>query len=174
RAARDLHAQPRAHADAHADLGEDLGVALRRRHEPARRLHEPPAHEARSAFRPSAVQDGARSRLSPDMRSISARLALWYALAATLTLAALFAAGHQLLRTRLVHGLDLLNAAEFTQIEARLGADYQKLDLKLINDRVKEAAESASVLFYINIHNPGANLLYYSPNLNGVPIPDIP
>jgi len=108
------------------------------------------------------------------MKSISARLALWYAIAATCTLAALFVAGYQMLSSRLVHGLDLLNEAEFKQIQARLGNDYDKLDLQLINDRVRETAEYASVLFYINIHNPHANLLYYSPNLNGVAIPDIP
>jgi signal transduction histidine kinase len=108
------------------------------------------------------------------MRSISGRLALWYSLAATLTLAVLFLAGYQLLRTRLIHGLDLLNAAEFRQIQARLGDDYEKLDLQLINDRVRETAEYASVLFFINIHNPHTHMLYYSPNLNGVAIPDVP
>lgn len=108
------------------------------------------------------------------MKSISARLAFWYALAATSILALLFLAGYQLLQTRLIHGLDLLNEAEFKQIQARLGEDYGKLDLQLIDARVHETAQYASVLFYINIHNPKANLLYYSPNLNGVAIPDVP
>lgn len=108
------------------------------------------------------------------MKSISARLAVWYALAATSILALVFLAGYQLLQARLIHGLDLLNEAEFKQIEARLGDNYSKLDLQLIDDRVHETAQYASVLFYINIHNPRANLLYYSPNLKGIAIPDVP
>jgi two-component system heavy metal sensor histidine kinase CusS len=35
-------------------------------------------------------------------------------------------------------------------------------------------AEFASVLFYINIHNPRTGMLYYSPNLGSVAIPDVP
>src|SRR5882762_8305963 len=101
------------------------------------------------------------------MKSISARLAVWYAFAATLTLACLFLAGYKLLETRLIHGLDLLNEAEFQQIKSRLGDDYAKLNLKLIDQRVRETAEFASVLFYINIHNPSTGMLFYSRNLNG-------
>ena len=108
------------------------------------------------------------------MKSISARLALWYSLAATLTLAGLFLAGYQLLQTRLIGGLDLLNKAEFQQIHARLGDEPEKLNLQYINERVREMAEYASVLFYINVHNPRTNMLYYSPNLNSVAIPDVP
>lgn len=107
------------------------------------------------------------------VKSISARLALWYALAATLTLAALFLAGYELLRTRLIHGLDLLNAAEFKQIEARLGP-VENIDLQTINQRVRETADYASALFYINIHNRNTGLLFYSSNLKGVQIPDVP
>jgi two-component system heavy metal sensor histidine kinase CusS len=108
------------------------------------------------------------------LKSISARLALWYALAATFTLAGLFLAGYQLLQTRLVHGLDLLNAAEFRQIEARLGGDYEKIDLQTINQRVRETADYASALFYINIHNRSTGLLFFSSNLKGMEIPDVP
>ena len=43
------------------------------------------------------------------MKSIGARLALWYAAAATATLAVLFVAGYYLLESYLIHGLDLLN-----------------------------------------------------------------
>ena len=58
------------------------------------------------------------------MKSIGARIAVWYACAATATLALLFVAGYALLQRHLQHGLDLLNEAEFQQIEARLGPDY--------------------------------------------------
>jgi len=45
---------------------------------------------------------------------------LWYTLAATVAFAGLSVAGYFMLERYLVHGLDLLNAAEFEQIKAHL------------------------------------------------------
>ena len=105
--------------------------------------------------------------------SLGMRLAAWYALAATVTLACLFVAGYELLQTRLVHGLDLLNEAEARQIKAHLGEDYASLDLEAIDRRIRETTESASVLFFVNVHNPTNNVMFFSHNLNGVAIPDV-
>jgi two-component system heavy metal sensor histidine kinase CusS len=99
---------------------------------------------------------------------------MWYVLAATATLACLFVVGYRLLENRLTNGLDLLNASEFEQIKAHLGNDFGQLDLRSIDQRIRETTEYASVLFYINVHNPKTNMLFYSTNLNGVPIPDVP
>jgi two-component system heavy metal sensor histidine kinase CusS len=107
------------------------------------------------------------------LNSLGSRLAAWYAFAATITLACLFVAGYQLLYTRLMHGLDLLNYSEAQQLRARLGPDYAKLDLEAIDRRIRETTESASVLFYVNVHNPANNIMFYSHNLNGVAIPDV-
>jgi two-component system heavy metal sensor histidine kinase CusS len=108
------------------------------------------------------------------MKSISTRLAAWYAMAATLTLACLFVVGYELLQTYLIHGLDLLNTAEFEQIRARLGPDYRTLDARVINQRIRETTEYASVLFYINIHSRQHGMVFYSSNLKGHAIPDVP
>ena len=105
--------------------------------------------------------------------SLGMRLAAWYALAATVTLACLFVAGYELLQERLVDGLDQLNKTEALQIEARLGKNYASLDLEAIDQRIRETTESASVLFYINVHNPANNEMFFSHNLNGVAIPDV-
>lgn len=105
--------------------------------------------------------------------SIGMRLAGWYALAATVALACLFVVGYELLQTRLVHGLDLLNETEAQQIKAHLGPDYASLDLDQIDRRIRETTESASALFYVNVHNPTTHTLFYSHNLNGVAIPDV-
>jgi len=86
------------------------------------------------------------------MQSIGARLALWYAAAATATLAILFVAGYYLLETYLIHGLDLLNQAEFNEIKAHLGPDYRVLSPAVIDRRIRDTTEYASVLFYIDIH----------------------
>jgi len=107
------------------------------------------------------------------MKSIGVRLAFWYALAATLSSAVLFAVGYQLLESRLTRGLDLLNQAEFKQLEQRLGPDYEHLDPAMIDRRLRELSESGSVLFYISIHIPNSGIKFQSRNLDGRMIPDI-
>lgn len=108
------------------------------------------------------------------MRSISTRLAVWYALAATVTLACLFVVGYQLLETYLIHGLDLLNTAEFEQIRARLGPDYRTLSPEVVNARIRTTTEYASVLFYFDVNIPNRGTVFYSTNLHGRAIPDVP
>jgi two-component system heavy metal sensor histidine kinase CusS len=110
------------------------------------------------------------------VRSIGARLAFWYAGAATLTLACLFVAGYYLLQNQLIKGLDLLNRAQFEQIKAHLGDDYASLDAGLIEARIRETTNYASRLFYITIDNPRGPVrpIFYSTNLRGQAIPDVP
>ncbi len=107
------------------------------------------------------------------MRSIGARLALWYAAASTATLSCLFIVGYWLLHGYLIHGLDLLNRAEFEQIRAHLGADYRSLSPAVIDQRIRETTEYASVLFYIDIHGKDTGTIFYSSNLKGRSIPDV-
>ena len=109
------------------------------------------------------------------MRSIGARLALWYAGAATLTLASLFIAGFYLLENQLIHGLDLLNKAQFAQISAHLGDDFASLNAQLIDARIRETSDFASVLFFITVDDRSGPVrpVFYSTNLRGMPIPDV-
>ena len=107
------------------------------------------------------------------MKSIGARIALWYASAATLTLAGLFVAGYALLERNLLHGLDLLNRAEFQQITARLGPEYDTLSAPFIEMRIRETTDHAAALFYIVIRLPNQDAIFRSTNLNGNDIPDI-
>ncbi len=108
------------------------------------------------------------------MKSIGARLALWYALAATLTFASLSVAGYFMLQRYLVHDLDLLNESEFHQIQAHLGPDHQSLSAAVIDERIRETTEYASVLFYIDVHGHGIGTVFRSTNLHGQTIPDVP
>jgi two-component system heavy metal sensor histidine kinase CusS len=110
------------------------------------------------------------------VRSIGARLALWYAAAATATLVCLFVAGYYLLKINLVHGLDLLNRAEFAQISAHLGSDYASLNDRVIDARIRETTDYASVLFFITVDDPAGPVrpIFYSTNLRGLAIPDVP
>ena len=108
------------------------------------------------------------------MKSIGTRLTVWYVVSATTTLAVLFAAGFLLLQNRLVHGLDLLNEAEFEQIRAHLGPDYRTLTPDVIDKRIRETTDYASVLFFITIDTGEERYLFYSTNLKGHTIPDVP
>lgn len=107
------------------------------------------------------------------MKSIGSRITLWYAITVTATLACLFIAGHFLLDRYLVRQLDELNEAQFKHLKATLGRDYAKLTPPEIDDRIRQATESASSLFYIDMHASMANRFFKSRNLHGQSIPDI-
>ncbi len=102
------------------------------------------------------------------------RLALWYAGVSTATMVCLFVAGYYLLNSHLVHGLDLLNAAEFAQIKSNLGPDFTALTPAMIEQRMRGTAEVASVFFYVEIHEKKKGVLFSSTNLAGHRLPDIP
>lgn len=108
------------------------------------------------------------------MRSIGARLALWYAGVSTATLVLLFVAGYYLLQQHLVRGLDALNRAEFEQIKSSLGPDYAKLTPTEVDERMRGVAEVASVLFYVEIHAKDKRLLFASTNLGPRRLLDVP
>src|SRR6202022_2423566 len=99
-----------------------------------------------------------------------------YPAAATATLVCLFVAGYYLLKINLVHGLDLLNRAEFAQISAHLGSDYGSLNDQVIDARIRETTDYASVLFFITVDDPHGPVrpIFYSTNLRGLAIPDVP
>ncbi|MDE3106510.1 MAG: two-component sensor histidine kinase, partial [Acidobacteriota bacterium] len=107
------------------------------------------------------------------MKSIGARITFWFVLSVTLTLGCLFTAGYQLLQNYVIHDLDLLNATEFRQIKARLGSDYPSLNRGIINERIRQTTEYASVLFYISIDSRERGNLFRSKNLAGNPLPDV-
>lgn len=108
------------------------------------------------------------------MKTIGTRIAVWYAVSATATLLVLFAFGYILLRHYYFHDLDSLNRVEFKQISAHLGPSPWRLTPQTIDRKIRDTANYASVLFYINIDYPRHGMLFYSNNLNGRPIPDVP
>ena len=107
------------------------------------------------------------------MRTIGTRLTSYYAVAATVSAALLFFAGYILLESRLIHGLDQLNRAEFQQLRTRLGSDYATLSPAVIDRRIHETAEAGSALFFINVDEPHSGMVFYSQNLHRQPIPDV-
>jgi len=55
-----------------------------------------------------------------------------------LWLACLFVAGYFMLENHLVNQLDLLTAAQFNQLKARLGPGYRDLTPRVIDERIRE------------------------------------
>jgi signal transduction histidine kinase len=108
------------------------------------------------------------------MKSIGARIMLWYAVTVTATLACLFGAGHYLLEGQLVRQLDALNEAQFRQLKFTMGPNYKNLTEQTIDDRIREVTDSASALFYIDLHGPMTNRFFKSSNLHGQTITDVP
>jgi hypothetical protein len=105
------------------------------------------------------------------MRTIGARIAVWYAFAATLSLIGLSIGGYILLERHLFDGLDLLNESEFQQISSRLGPEYQNISEPFIETRIRETTELASTLFYIEILKPEGGIVFRSSNLKNSQIP---
>ena len=108
------------------------------------------------------------------MRSIGARLTLWYALSATISFAILSLVGLSVLEARLIGGLDELNAAEFRQLQAHIGPDYATVPPVVLEERLANVNSYESVLFYISIENPKRHeKIFNSSNLRGQSIPDV-
>ena len=108
------------------------------------------------------------------MKSIGVRLALLYAGVSTATMVCLFVAGYYMLNNHLVHGLDLLNAAEYEQIKSSLGPDSASLTSAQIEQHMRGTAEVASVFFYVEIHDHHGRVPFASSNLHGRRLPDVP
>ena len=108
------------------------------------------------------------------MKSIGVRLAVWYALAATLTMVVVFIAGRYFLERYAVNQLDLLNQDEFVQIKRHLGRDFAALSPAQITEHLRDSSAYESTLFYVEIHDPTKGLLFSSHNLRGHRIPDVP
>jgi two-component system heavy metal sensor histidine kinase CusS len=108
------------------------------------------------------------------MKSIGARISFWYALASTVTFACLFLAGRYFLERHAIHALDLMNAAEFEQVKARLGPDAAALSQEELRGRLRSAMSNDSVLFYVEIRDRAGASIFRSSNLRESSITPIP
>jgi two-component system heavy metal sensor histidine kinase CusS len=108
----------------------------------------------------------------PWPRSISARLAFWFTVAASTLFAILFGAGFLLLENHLIHGLDGLNASEFAEIKSHVFRDFDANDPQLVERRMRRPSERTASLFFIQIDNIRTGAIFRSHNLRGHPIPD--
>jgi len=107
------------------------------------------------------------------MRSLTARLTLWYALIVTATLGGALAAGGWLLREQMIHGADLLNDAEYEEIHGRLGPDSHAIDAGELAGRIREHTEIDAALYFFQVHDAARGVIFRSANLGPAILPDL-
>ena len=101
------------------------------------------------------------------MRSLGSRLTCWYALVVMCTVIVTMLIGYWLLRRELIHGVDLLNAAEFREIRNRVEFEQQSIKEDDFIRRVAEHAEIDAPLYFFQVRKPGGEILFRSPNMGG-------
>jgi signal transduction histidine kinase len=105
------------------------------------------------------------------MTSISRRLTLSFAALVTITTATVLALGGWLLSRQMVNGLDLLNAAEFSELRERLETVPAPPAAAEISRRIREHTEIDAAMYYCQVHSPDGTILFRSPNLGDTALP---
>lgn len=104
------------------------------------------------------------------MRSISVRLTLWYALAATITAAVFLLIGRYALESTYIAGIDDLNDKEFEEIGPRI-ASAPPGDIDAVIKGVIEHTEIDASLYFFQIGRSDTSVFFRSSNLAGHRLP---
>ncbi len=99
------------------------------------------------------------------MSSIGARLTIWYVLMITATVATVLIGGGILLHLELIRSIDLLNAAQFQEIENRVEQDQL---LRPEGDFLQQISEHSKVdapLYYFQVNDAHGIVLFRSANM---------
>lgn len=99
------------------------------------------------------------------MRSIRARLIGGYVLVVTITVLIALMLGRWLLDRNIVHGIDLLNTAEFQEIHDRVKSAVAEGSESVLLNEVREHAELDEPLYCFQIRKTGGKVLFRSPNM---------
>ena len=101
------------------------------------------------------------------MKSLGSRLTYYYALVVMCTVISTMIIGYWLLRDELIHGIDLLNNAEFREIRNRVEAQHAPIVEREFLRRVAEHAEIDAQLYFFQVRRNG-KVLFRSPNMRTV------
>jgi signal transduction histidine kinase len=102
--------------------------------------------------------------------SFTVRTTALLALMVTLTTGLVLATGGWLLHRQTMSGLDALNAAEFSEVEDRLG-HFTTLTAAEIQTRLRPHTETDAALFFFQVRGANGELLFRSANLGQVVMP---
>src|ERR1700677_15464 len=99
------------------------------------------------------------------MSSIGARLTIWYGLMITTTVATVLIGGGILLHLELIRSIDLLNAAQFQEIQDRVEQDQL---LRPDGDFLQQISEHSKIdapLYYFQVSDAHGMVLFRSANM---------
>ncbi len=105
------------------------------------------------------------------MIPISRRLTFSFAALVTSTTAVVLALGGWLLSRQMIHGLDLLNAAEFTELREKLETIPLPPASVEISRRIREHTEIDAAMYYCQVSTTSGTILFRSPNLGNSVLP---
>jgi signal transduction histidine kinase len=108
------------------------------------------------------------------MTAISRRLTLGFAALVTFTTAVVLSLGGWLLSRQMIHGLDLLNEAEFTELRERLETVPAPPSSAEISRRIREHTEIDAAMYYCQVYTAEGTILFRSPNLGDTALPILP
>jgi heavy metal sensor kinase len=107
------------------------------------------------------------------MRSLRARLTLWFALAVTATAGVVSWVGHVRLIAHMEDGIDFLLDAEAQEVEARLASAAEPLTASRSDPDLVEHVAIDAPQYYFQIHRLGHGIVFRSENLEDHVLPDI-
>jgi signal transduction histidine kinase len=108
------------------------------------------------------------------MTSIGSRLTLWYVLIITGTVAAVLLTGRILLEMELIHGIDLLNAAESEEIRDRTSQAGQDLPREALLKQISDHSKIDAPLYFFQVRDDKEIVLFRSENMAQAVFPENP
>ena len=108
------------------------------------------------------------------MRSLGLRLTFWYVLVVSVTAAVALLLGRWLLDRELIHGVDLLNVAEFKEIRGMIETEARLLPESEWVPRVATHARIDDPIYFFQIQRADGELLFRSVNMGDAVFPANP
>jgi len=105
------------------------------------------------------------------MKSLSSRMTLWYAFAATLTAGVFIIFGRFLIEESYIKGIDLLNDTEFEEIQPRIEEFSRNGDAQAATAAIIEHTELDASLFFFQVGHSHDDVFFTSSNLGGHELP---
>src|SRR5450432_3525757 len=102
------------------------------------------------------------------MKSLGSRLTYCYAFVVMCTVVLTMIIGYWLLRNELIHGIDLLNAAEFREIRNRVEVEHEPIAEGDFLRKVAAHAEIDTQLYFFQVRRTSGEVLFRSPNMRTV------
>jgi signal transduction histidine kinase len=108
------------------------------------------------------------------MKSFTGRIIVQFAVLVTVTFGVVLAAGGWFLSREAIHGLDLLNQAEYTEIQDRLGSFPTAPAPATVDHRIRAHTEVDSALYFFQVRDSSGAVIFRSTNLGLAVLPPHP